>query len=113
MRSARVHLGTTPGSPGPGERRPGEPTGSEPVPAGSVPSLVLDNRRAPCAIGLIRAAREVAPLPSGTELQIWSKDRFAPMEIPLWAERDGHEVLAHERAGLWPWRYHVFTLRRG
>ena len=75
--------------------------------------MILDNRRTPCAVGLIRAARYVADLAPGTVLEIWSRDRFAPMEIPLWTERDGHQIVGRQRAGWWPWRYEIFTLRCG
>jgi TusA-related sulfurtransferase len=95
--------------PGPTSGGPAR-TNPEPVPSGSVPALVLDNRRAPCAVGLIRAAREVAPLPSGTELQIWSTDRFAPTEISLWAVRDGYVLQSHTPRGSWPRRHHVFVV---
>ncbi len=74
--------------------------------------VVLDNRRAPCAVGLIRAAERMADLDPGTVLEIWSRDRFAPMEIPLWAEREGHLLLGRRTAGWWPRRSHVFAVRR-
>jgi len=74
--------------------------------------VVLDNRRTPCAVGLIRAARMMDGLPAGTVMEIWTRDRFAPMEIPLWAERDGHEVRDRGRAGA-PFRRHmVFEVRK-
>lgn len=75
--------------------------------------VLLDNRRTPCAVGLIRADERIRQLAPGTVLEIWSKDRFAPMEIPLWAERDGHRVEVCGRAGLWPMRYFVFAVTRG
>ncbi len=77
------------------------------------PAAVLDNRSAPCAIGLIRAAERVRALAPGEELEVLSRDRFAPYEVPLWAERDGHVLLDQERAGLWPRRYWRFRIRRG
>lgn len=79
----------------------------------STPAAVLDNRSAPCAIGLIRAAERVRALAPGEELEVLSRDRFAPMEVPLWAERDGHALLSQERLGLWPRRYWRFRIRRG
>lgn len=73
---------------------------------------LLDNRATPCAIGLIRAAERMTAMAPGSTLEIWSRDHFAPMEIPLWAERDGHQVLSHRRGGRWPRRYHAFVVRR-
>ncbi|WP_277050922.1 sulfurtransferase TusA family protein [Ruania albidiflava] len=75
--------------------------------------VLLDNRRTPCAVGLIRADETIGDLAPGTVLEIWSKDRFAPMEIPLWAERDGHRVHLRGRAGWWPLRYFVFEVTKG
>lgn len=73
---------------------------------------VLDNRRAPCAVGLIRAAQRMHDLPAGARLEIWSRDIFAPMEIPLWATHDGYRVESHTKAGWWPRRFHVFVVAR-
>lgn len=79
-------------------------------PAGA--RVLLDNRQVPCAAGLIKAARTMAGLPPGTTLEIWSRDRFAPMEIPLWAETAGHEVRALGMQGQWPSRHYVFEVRK-
>jgi TusA-related sulfurtransferase len=73
---------------------------------------LLDNRATPCAVGLIRAAERMASMPPGSTLEIWSRDHFAPMEIPLWAAHDGYDVLTHRRAGRWPRRFHTFLVRR-
>ena len=74
--------------------------------------VLLDNRKIPCAVGLIKAARTLEGLPVGTVLEIWSKDRFAPMEIPLWAETDGHKVAARGLRGRWPNRHYVFEVTK-
>lgn len=74
--------------------------------------VLMDNRSTPCAVGLIRAAERMQELPSGTVLEIWSRDHFAPMEIPIWAERDGHEPVGRGRAGTWPFRYFVFDVTK-
>jgi len=74
------------------------------------PVEVIDNRRTPCAIGLIRAARRVQQLEPDTRVDILSKDRFAPFEVPIWAERDGHRVIANTREGMWPGRYWRFEI---
>lgn len=72
----------------------------------------LDNRKVPCATGLIRAARMIEDLEAGATLEILSRDRFAPTEIGLWAERDGHTVAEATRGGLWPWRYHRLVIQK-
>lgn len=74
-------------------------------------ALLLDNRSTPCAVGLIRAATEIRALEGGQVLEIWSRDRFAPMEVPLWARRDGHTVETHEEVGRWPRKYFRFRIR--
>ncbi|MCC7128278.1 MAG: sulfurtransferase TusA family protein [Microbacteriaceae bacterium] len=71
---------------------------------------VLDNRRTPCAVGLIRADEVAAGLPAGSRLEILTKDRFAPIEIPLWASRSGHSAPEMRKAGRWPFGYMVFSL---
>lgn len=74
---------------------------------------VLDNRRIPCAIGLIRAEAVMSTLEAGRVLEIHTRDRFAPMEITLWAERGGHGKPAAHRAGGWLRRYWVFSIVAG
>lgn len=73
---------------------------------------LLDNRSAPCAVGLIKAARLMASLPAGAVLEIWSRDRFAPMEVPMWAERDGYQVEQRGQEGRWPLKYFVFIVTK-
>jgi TusA-related sulfurtransferase len=73
---------------------------------------LLDNRQTPRAVGLTRAATRMRELSPGALLEIWSRDHFAPMEIPLWAERDGYKVVIRSRAGAWPRRYHVFVITK-
>ncbi len=84
--------------------------GGEAVTAGRV---LLDNRSTPCAVGLIKAAQVIRGLAAGTVVEIWSRDRFAPMEIPLWAERDGHAVFMRGQEGRWPLRHYVFEVTKG
>ncbi len=74
--------------------------------------LLLDNRATPCAVGLIRAARAVRAMEPGSVLEIWTRDRVAPVEIPVWVEREGHEIVRQEQAGRWPRRWFVFEVRR-
>lgn len=75
--------------------------------------VLLDNRKTPCAVGLIKAARLMATLEAGTVLEIWSRDRFAPFEIPIWAEADGHTVSDLGKRGSWPGQYMVFEVTKG
>ena len=78
---------------------------------GDIPDpLVLDNRRIPCAVGLIRANDVSARMPLGCTMEILTRDRFAPIEIPLWARRSGHSEPVEHWAGSWPFRYRVFSL---
>jgi tRNA 2-thiouridine synthesizing protein A len=74
--------------------------------------VVLDNRRTPCAVGLIKADNLMQELEPGTQLEIWSRDVFAPMEVKLWAEKSGYELESHVRAGVWPHRHHVLVVTR-
>lgn len=83
------------------------------APGGSPSVTVLDNRSTPCAVGLIRANDVSATLPLGTTMTILSRDRFAPMEIALWAARSGHSAPVETRAGTWPFRYRVFSVVLG
>lgn len=73
---------------------------------------LLDNRATPCAVGLIRAARAIRGMEPGSVLEIWTRDRVAPVEIPVWVEREGHEIVRQERDGRWPRRHFVFEVRR-
>lgn len=73
---------------------------------------LLDNRSAPCAVGLIKAARMMRELLPGDELEIWSRDRFAPMEIPLFAQRDGYLVEQCPNGGRWPVKHFVFVVTK-
>lgn len=73
---------------------------------------VLDNRGVPCALGLLHIRDAMAGLAAGALLAVESVDRFAPVEIPLWAERHGHEVVDVQRSGRWPRRGHRFLLRK-
>lgn len=73
----------------------------------------LDNRSVPCATGLIQAAEVMDRLPAGAVLEIWTRDRFGPTEIGLWAERDGYTVLDISRAGVWPFRFHRIRVQKG
>lgn len=72
----------------------------------------LDNRRTPCALGLIRATEAMAELPSGAVLELLSKDVYAPYEVPAWAGKYGYRILKHEQRGVFPFRYHRFLVEK-
>lgn len=101
---------TSPSHPGaaPGEAATAPADNPAKIPAEN--RHLLDNRSAPCAVGLIKAARLMDTLPAGSELEIWSRDRFAPMEVPLWAQRDGYQVEQRPQAGRWPLKHFVFVI---
>lgn len=77
------------------------------------PVTLLDNRSVRCAVGIIRLAKLLQGLPEGDLVEVWSRDRFAPWEIPIRAERDGNTIELQERAGRWPRKYWRFVIRRG
>lgn len=79
----------------------------------STEPALLDNRSAPCAVGLIRASRVMEALEAGERLEIWSRDKFAPFEVPIWADNRGHLTEVKERSGRWPRRYWRFVIRHG
>ncbi len=72
----------------------------------------LDNRKTPCALGLIRATEVMESLPSGTVLELLSRDVYAPYEVPAWALKYGYRLLKHERRGFFPFRYHRFWVEK-
>jgi len=73
----------------------------------------LDNRGTSCALGLARVRQSMDRLAIGDVLEVTSRDRFAPYEIPTWAERAGHELVDRRRRG-WGWfATHVITIRKG
>lgn len=75
-------------------------------------TTVLDNRATPCAVGLIRARERMETLQAGDRLVVLSHDRFAPVELPLWAERAGHDVLDVARDRRFVRALHRITLRK-
>lgn len=75
--------------------------------------VFLDNRSVQCAVGIIKVARLLQGLPEGTLVEVWSRDRFAPHEIPIRVNNDGHTVLEQEQTGSWPRKHWRFLIRRG
>lgn len=75
-------------------------------------TIFLDNRSVQCAVGIIKLARSLQSLPPGTLVEVWSRDRFAPYEIPIRVNNDGHALLEQEQAGTWPRKYWRFLIQR-
>lgn len=72
----------------------------------------LDNRGTSCALGLARVRQRMEQIALGDMLEVTSRDRFAPFEIPAWAERAGHELIGRRQVGRWWFAAHVITLRK-
>lgn len=72
----------------------------------------LDNRGTNCSLGLLRAKQRMAELPLGDLLEVVTRDRFAPYEVPAWAERDGLELEYSKRTGAWLFTCYVFGIRK-
>lgn len=83
------------------------------VPAASSGSVHrIDNRRTPCALGLLHAQRVMAGIPLGDVVEVVTRDRFAPFEVPAWIDRLGLELLASERSGFWLFSTSTFRIRK-
>ncbi len=94
-----------------------EPTGVSPVGAGGTAPAGgalhrLDNRGTSCAIGLVRIHERLAEMPLGDILEVVTRDRFAPYEVPVWVERHGLELAAQERRGFWLFASTTFRIRK-
>ncbi|HZW28649.1 MAG TPA: sulfurtransferase TusA family protein [Trueperaceae bacterium] len=94
-----------------------EPSGASPAsvgrtaPAGGALHR-LDNRGTSCAIGLIRIQERLAAMPLGDTLEVVTRDRFAPYEVPIWVERHGLELTSQERRGFWLLASTTFRIRK-
>lgn len=76
------------------------------------PVARLDNRSTPCALGLLKVRERLAELPLGATLEVVTRDRFAPFEVPAWVERAGLELTSLERRGFWLFSSTVFRIRK-
>ncbi len=72
----------------------------------------LDNRGTNCALGLLRVKQRMAELPLGTLLEVVTRDRFSPYEVPAWAEREGLELEYSKRTGAWLFTSFIFGIRK-
>lgn len=86
-------------------------TGNHPSPHG-VCLHRLDNRGTPCSLGLLRVKQRLAELALGDALEVVTRDRFAPYEVPLWVERNGLELVSLQRGGLWIFATTTFVIRK-
>lgn len=72
----------------------------------------LDNRGTPCSIGLLRVRETLAEMPLGDVLEVRTRDKFAPYEVPAWVERAGLEMLFVKRSGWGPFTVHTFGIKK-
>lgn len=72
----------------------------------------LDNRRTSCSLGLLRVKEKLAGIPLGDILEVTTRDRFAPYEVPAWVEREGLELAYRQSQGFWLFASHRFGIRK-
>jgi len=90
------------------------PTPAPPPEAGGEEGTVhkLDNRATPCSLGLLRVMERLSEIPLGDSLEVVTRDRFAPYEVPAWVERQGLELESLTRSGFWLFASTVFVIRK-
>jgi len=72
----------------------------------------IDNRKTPCALGLLHVQRVMAGIPIGDVVEVVTRDRFAPYEVPAWVDRHALELVASERSGFWLFSTTTFRIRK-
>lgn len=72
----------------------------------------LDNRSTPCSLGLLRVKERLAAMPLGATLEVVTRDKFAPYEVPMWVEREGLELTSMKRSGFWLFSSTLFRIRK-
>lgn len=72
----------------------------------------LDNRGTSCALGLVRVKQRLSEIPLGDMLEMVTRDRFAPYEVPAWVEREGLELESMRRSGWWLLSSTTFRIRK-
>lgn len=86
-------------------------SGSEQAASGS--SLHrIDNRRTPCALGLLHVQRVMAEVPIGDVVEVTTRDRYAVHEVPAWVDRHDLELVSQRRSGWWLFSTSTFTIRK-
>lgn len=87
-------------------------TAAEPVPRGTGALHRLDNRSTPCSLGLLRVKQRLAEIPLGDVLEVTTRDRFAPYEVPAWVEREGLALDSLTKRGFWLFSTTTFRIRK-
>lgn len=72
----------------------------------------LDNRGTSCALGLIRIQERLASMQLGDSLEVVTRDRFAPFEVPVWVARHGLEITHQGTSGFWLFSATTFRIRK-
>jgi len=72
----------------------------------------LDNRGTPCSLGLLRVRKVLAELAIGDDLEVVTRDRFAPYEVPLWVEKNGLQLDSFKRSGFWIFSSTTFRIKK-
>lgn len=72
----------------------------------------LDNRGSPCSLGLLRVKQRLADMPLGDVLEVVTRDRFAPYEVPAWVDRQGLQLVSLVRSGFWLFATTTFRIRK-
>lgn len=72
----------------------------------------LDNRGLACALGLVKVKQVLAQIPLGDTVEVRTRDKFAPYEVPAWVEREGLELAHERRAGFWIFSTYEFAIRK-
>ena len=63
---------------------------------------VVDARGTACPGPLLEARRSMVDVPDGEVMQVITSDASSNQDIPLWAQKAGHEILGTvEYAGYW------------
>ena len=66
------------------------------------PDKVVDARGTACPGPLLEAKRAVPQVPKGGVMEVLSSDQSTNKDIPVWANKVGHEFLGTiEEAGYW------------
>lgn len=73
---------------------------------------LLDNRNVACSLGLVRVRQKLSEVALGDMLEVRTRDRFAPYEVPAWVERVGLEMAFQRRIGFWLFATYVFGIRK-
>jgi tRNA 2-thiouridine synthesizing protein A len=70
---------------------------------------LVDARGTACPGPLLEAKRAMTSVPKGEIMEVLSSDRSTNQDLPLWAEKAGHEYLGTlEEPGYW----RIFVRRR-